>query len=85
MAGMRLTGHGKVLSCQSKTNKTGGNYFMILVGGEGWGKEFYSKDFVEPNSTQEIEVVFDWTGEKPYLDVEDLKIKLAALKMVGKK
>ena len=77
---MKLTGVGKLLSCESKVGKNG-TYFQALIGGEGWGNKFYSKDFIEPNSTAEIVVLFNFEGDKLYLDTEDLKIKMAALKM----
>lgn len=73
---MHLSATGKVLGCESKTNKTGGQYFMVLIGGEGWGHKFYSKDFIEPNAKKEIQIHFNYEQDKLFLDTDILKATL---------
>lgn len=60
--GMRLTGKGVVLGCESKTSEKG-VYFITTIGVWVLDVNFFTKQFIEP-SNKEREFIFDYDNGK---------------------
>lgn len=66
--GMKLNGKARVLGCEHKKSDKG-DYFIITLGGMGFGEKFFTKTMLNP-SDKEQDFEFDLQNGKLNLILE---------------